>query len=111
MGVFMINGEVIFPLSFKKNFLYIFFYIFINIIYTSQEDTKNILVIPFKYYKPKVNSVKENKQTNLVNSWLRQKLYLLMENSNGDKCSMILTLEQIEAHSKEDLALIASDEK
>ena len=94
-------------------FLCIYFYLFVNIIniIKSSEDIKNIIIIPFKYYHPKVNSDKETKQTNLLNSWLRQKLYLEMENSKGEKYSMILTLEQIEVHSKEDIALIASDEK
>jgi hypothetical protein len=33
-----------------------------------------------------------------------------MENSAGQKSSMILTLEQMEAHSKEDIALLTTDE-
>ena len=109
----MNNKKIIFPLLSKKIFLYIYLYIFqsiINVVNTS-EDTKNILVIPFKYYKPKINSDKEFKQTNLLSSWLRQKIYLSMETLDREKCSMILTLEQIEAHSKEDIALIGSDEK
>ena len=81
-----------------------------NCIKTS-EDIRHLIIIPFKYYYPKVNSEKETKQTNLLNSWLREKLYLTMENSKGEKSSMILTLEQMEAHSKEDIALIGSDEK
>ena len=94
-------------------FPYIYFYILVIIIkiFKTFEDTKDIIIIPFKYYHPKVNSEKETKQTNLLNSWLRQKLYLTMENSNGEKSSMILTLDQMQAHSKEDIALIASDEK
>ena len=94
-------------------FLYIYFFIFVNNIdfIEASEDIKNIIIIPFKYYYPKINSEKETKQTNLLNSWLRQKLYLTMENSKGEKSSMILTLDQMEAHSKEDIALISSDEK
>ena len=109
----MTNKKIFFLFTSKKPFQYIYFFIFVNIIYIikASEDSKNIIVIPFNYYKPKSNSEYETKQTNLLTSWLRQKMYLTMENSNGQKSSMILTLDQIDAHSKEDIALIASDEK
>lgn len=93
--------------------LYIYILIFLNNIdiLVASEDSKHVIVIPFKYYKPKINSEKDSKQTLLVNSWLRQKIYLDMENSAMQKSSMILTLEQIVAHSKEDIALLASDDE
>ena len=109
----MTYKKIFFPFLIKKCFYYIYFLLFfkiLNLIKASQ-NTKNIIVIPFKLYQPKVNSPQENKQTNTLDSWLRQKLYLQIENSSGQKVSMIVTLEQIEAYSKEDIALLASDEK
>ena len=101
--------------SILKNRIYIiiYLYIFVNTInkIQSSDDLNNIIIIPFKYYQPKVNEPKETKQTNIFTSWLRQKIYLIMENSEGKKYSMILTMEQMEAHSKEDIALISSDDK
>ena len=101
--------------SILKNKIYIiaYLYIFVNSInkIKSSDDLKNIIFIPFKYYQPKVNEPKETKQTNIFTSWLRQKIYLIMENSEGKKYSMILTMDQMEAHSKEDIALISSDEQ
>jgi hypothetical protein len=88
------------------NLIYILF--FVNINQVRSENSQKIIIIPFKTYYPKVNSDEETKQTNLLRSWLRQKLYLNIENSNGQKLSMILTLEQINSHSKEDIALITS---
>ena len=107
----MNNKNKIFQKFSNKHFLYI--YIFINILYfiKSSEDSKNIIVIPFKYYYPKIIDEKASNQNVLLNSWFRQKLYLTMENSDGQKSSMILTLEQMESHSKEDIALLSSDEK
>lgn len=109
----MKNKKIFFFISFKNIFSYIYIFIIVNNLnlIVSSEDSKKIIVIPFKYYKPKINDNKETKQTILLNSWLRQKIYLDMENSAGQKSSMILTLEQMEAHSKEDIALLASDEK
>jgi hypothetical protein len=74
------------------------------------ETSKNIIVIPFKEYHPKIPNESSN-QIKLLASWLKQKLYLDIENDSGQKISMILTLENINAHSKEDIALIGSDEK
>jgi len=106
----MNNKIEFFPFLIKK-YLYIYIFLFYKIItlIKASEDSKNIIVIPFKSYYPKINS-EETKQTNTFNSWFKQKLYLEMENSSGQKASMILTLDQIEAHSKEDIALLASDE-
>ena len=53
----------------------------------------------------------KSKQEKLLNSWLKQKVYLSLENSFNQKLSMILTLEQLEAHSKEDIAVLGTDEK
>ena len=99
---------------FSKIYFY-YLYILLNIILFVKatevvEDLKNVIVIPFKYYYPKINEEKQTNQENIINSWLRQKLYLTMENEEGQKSSMILTLEQIESHTKEDIALISSDE-
>jgi hypothetical protein len=102
----MKNKKKLFFISFKSLPLYIF--ISICLIVTFEDS--HIIVIPFKYYKPKINDSKESKQTITFNSWLRQKIYLDMENSAGQKSSMILTLEQMEAHSKEDIALLTTDE-
>ena len=110
----MNNKRIFFPLSLANSLIYIIVYLYIcvnNINKIKSEDLKNIIVIPFKYYQPKVNEQKQTKQTNILNSWLRQKIYLTMENSEGKNYSMILTLEQMEAHSKEDIALISSEEK
>ena len=90
------------------NLIYILF--FVNTNQVRSENSQKIIITPFKTYYPKVISDKETKQTNLLRSWLRQKIYLNMENSNGQKLSMILTLEQINSHSKEDIALITSEE-
>ena len=94
----------------KKYFHYL--YILLHILYFTKasEDSKNIIIIPFKYYYPKIKEEKQSNQENLLNSWLRQKIYLTMENTEGQSSSMILTLEQIESHTKEDIALISSDE-
>ena len=96
----------------NKLFLFIFIIIIVNNINILKciEDSKKIIVIPFKVYQPKVNYTKQKKQTNLLNSWLRQKIYLDLENSSGQKLSMILTLDQINSHSKENIALISSEE-
>jgi len=106
----MSNRKVFFLLwhSTLINLIYIIF--FVNINKVRSENSQKIIVIPFKTYHPKVNSEKETKQTNLLRSWLRQKVYLNIENSNGQKLSMILTLEQINSHTKEDIALITSEE-
>ena len=69
----MTNKKLFFSLSLNKLFPYnIYFFIFINIIITikTSKDTKNIIVIPFKYYKPKIISEKETKQEKLLTSWL-----------------------------------------
>ena len=94
--------------SILLNLIYISFFVNINTV--TSENSQKIIVIPFKTYHPKVHSDKETKQTNLLRSWLRQKIYLNIENSNGQQLSMILTLEQINSHSKEDIALITSEE-
>jgi len=94
--------------SILLNLIYILH--FVNLEKVRSENSQKIITIPFKTYYPKVNSDKETKQTNILRSWLRQKIYLDIENSNGQKLSMILTLEQINSHSKEDIALITSEE-
>ena len=95
----------------KKFFLSIFILMTFNInIIKSIEMMKNIIVIPFKEYHPKISDI-ESKHIKFLTSRLRQKLYLDMENISGQKISMILTLENIISHTKEDLALIDSTEK
>lgn len=105
----MTNKKLFFHLSIKK---YLYFFLFLQILYKikSSEVSNNIIVIPFKSYQPKDNS-ENDKRENILSSWFKQKIYLQMENTSGQKVSMILTLDQIEAHSKEDIALLASDEK
>ena len=78
----------------------------INII----DSHKKVIIIPFKIYKPKVTSDKESSQTNLLTSWLRQKTYLDMTDSSGQKLSMILTLDHIDMHTNDDISLISSEE-
>ena len=78
----------------------------INII----DSHKKVIIIPFKIYKPKVTSDKESSQTNLLTSWLRQKTYLDMIDSSGQKLSMILTLDHIDMHTNDDISLISSEE-
>ena len=63
--------------SILKNRIYIiiYLYIFVNTInkIQSSDDLNNIIIIPFKYYQPKVNEPKETKQTNIFTSWLSKK--------------------------------------
>jgi len=107
----MKNYKLFVHISTKKLFLPILIFIVYNInIIRSVETTKNIIVIPFKEYHPKISDT-ESKYIKFLTSWLRQKLYLDMENIFGQKISMILTLENIISHSKEDIALIDSTEK
>ena len=65
----------------KNIYIYIYFFIFVNNINISKtsEDQKHILVIPFRIYYPKITEGK-SEQEKLLNSWLRQKLYLSLEN-------------------------------
>ena len=102
----------------NKNFISLLSFQFLSIVILvtsinmikNIEISKNIIVIPFKEYHPKITKENSN-QEKLLASWLKQKLYLDIENDSGQKISMILTLENINAHSKEDIALIGSDEK
>lgn len=68
-----------------KLFLLIFIFIVycINII-KSIEITKKVIIIPFKEYHPKISDI-ESKYIKFLTSWLRQKLYLDMENISGKK--------------------------
>ena len=107
----MKNYTLILHFSTNKFFLSIFIFIVYNInIIKSIEMTKNIIIIPFKEYHPKISDI-ESKYIKFLTSWFRQKLYLDMENISGQKISVILTLENIISHSKEDIALIDSTEK
>ena len=92
------------------NVFKILIYISIINISNASEVQNHFLIIPFKTYYPKIEESKST-QEKILNSWLRQKIYLSFENSSNQKLSMILTLEQIEAHSKEDIALLRSEEK
>ena len=108
----MVINKKFFPFSSKLSFQFLSIIILANSInmIKSIETSKNIIIIPFKEYHPKIPNENSN-QIKLLASWLKQKLYLDIENDSGQKISMILTLENINAHSKEDIALIGSDEK
>ena len=108
----MVINKKFIPISSKLSFQFLSIIILVNSINRIKniETSKNIIVIPFKEYHPKIPNESSN-QIKLLASWLKQKLYLDIENDSGQKISMILTLENINAHSKEDIALIGSDEK
>ncbi len=108
----MVINKKFILLSSKFSFQLLYIVILFNSINLIEniETSNNIIVIPFKEYHPKITNENSN-QVKLLASWLKQKLYLDVENDSGQKISMILTLENINAHSKEDIALIGSDEK
>ena len=98
---------------FNIHFIFLYIILIINSItpVKSIENVKEVIIFPFKIYHPKVNSEKETTETNYLTSLLRQKTFLEISNSSGQKASMILTLEQIFMHTKEDISLISSEEE
>ena len=76
----------------------------------TQEINNNYIVMPFKSYFPKYDySTNVNKA--LINSWIRRKLYLDIENKSGQKLQMILNSNEPKMHTREVVAVIRTDEK
>ena len=98
---------------FKKPFYCLFsFILYLSIINkgkTEKINNKNFIIIPFKSYFPKFD-YSSNVNKALINSWIRRKLYLDVENKSGQKLQIILNREQPQMHTRDIVALLRTDE-
>ena len=100
-------------LNFYKNELYIIL-LALNMSFISnlksEEIEKNYIIIPFRSYFPKFDfSLNENKA--IINSWVRRKLYLDIENESKQKIQIILNTKFPQIHTKNVTALLTTEEE
>ena len=101
--------------NFYKCKFYFIFSLILNLsnIYignSEEQNSKNFILIPFKYYFPKLD-FSPNVNKALINSWVRRKLYLDIENESRQKMQIILNTQEPQMHTRDVIALIRTEDK
>lgn len=102
----------------SKNIFHFLYLVFSSIIFLSfiiegksdNEGEKKVIIIPFKSYVPKGDDY-PNKSKLVLNSFVRKKYYLDIENESGQKLAMLLNTEEPQMHTRDKVALIRSDDE
>ena len=101
--------------NFYKYKFYFIFSLILNLsnIYlgnSEEQNSKNFILIPFKSYFPKLD-FSPNVNKALINSWVRRKLYLDIENESRQKMQIILNTQEPQMHTRDVIALIRTEDK
>ena len=72
-------------------------------------EIKNFVIIPFKSYFPKIDS-SPNVNKALINSWVRKKLYLNVENSSGQNLQILFNNKDSKMHTRDVASELRTDE-
>lgn len=82
----------------------------VTIVECEGENQNNAIIIHFKSFFPK-DDYPPNESKSLINSWIRRKLYLEIENKSGQKLPFIINLKIPEMHIRNNVSLIRDDEE
>ena len=91
-------------------FIILFILSVVTIVECEGENQNNVLIIRFKSFFPK-DDYSPNESKTLINSWIRRKLYLEIENKSGQKLPFIINLKIPEMHIRNVVSLIREDDE
>lgn len=91
-------------------FIILFILSVVTIVECEEDNQKNVLIIHFKSFFPK-DDYSPNESRTLINSWIRRKLYLEIENKSGQKLPFIINLKIPELHIRNVVSLIREDDE
>ena len=96
-------------LKFKLEFMILLAMIsFINLRKIEEIEQKNFILIPFKSYFPKYD-YDNNYNKAFINSLVRRKFFLNVENESGQKLEMILNTNEPQMHTRNVIAVIRNE--
>ena len=96
--------------TFDIIFLILFILSIVTIVECEGENQNNVIIIHFKSFFPK-DDYSPNESKSLINSWIRRKLYLEIENKSGQKLPFIINLKIPEMHINNVVSLIREDDE